>query len=97
MSALDPCSVSFRDPADAVVRVPESALVALPASARDGAQALLEALVECGVDTIFGYPGGAALPLYDALYGGPRLRHMLVRHEQAAVHAAEATLGLPVG
>src|SRR5258705_6043829 len=50
---------------------------------------MLEALIECGVDTIFGYPGGAVLPLYDALYAEPRLRHILVRHEQAAVHAAE--------
>ena len=56
---------------------------------RNGAEALLETLIECGVDTIFGYPGGAALPLYDALHGEPRLRHILVRHEQAAVHAAE--------
>ena len=63
-----------------------------PASAyrtRNGAEALLDTLIECGVDTIFGYPGGAALPLYDALHGEPRLRHILVRHEQAAVHAAE--------
>jgi len=58
-------------------------------SLRNGAQALLDTLVECGVDTIFGYPGGAALPLYDALHGEARLRHVLVRHEQAAVHAAE--------
>lgn len=56
---------------------------------RNGAEILLETLIECGVDTIFGYPGGAALPLYDALYGRPALRHVLVRHEQAAVHAAE--------
>ena len=56
---------------------------------RNGAEALLETLIDCGVDTIFGYPGGAALPLYDALHGEPRLRHILVRHEQAAVHAAE--------
>jgi acetolactate synthase I/II/III large subunit len=56
---------------------------------QNGAEALLQTLIECGVDTIFGYPGGAALPLYDALYGEPRLRHILVRHEQAAVHAAE--------
>ncbi|XXQ53350.1 biosynthetic-type acetolactate synthase large subunit [Xenophilus aerolatus] len=56
---------------------------------RNGAEALLDALVACGVDTLFGYPGGAALPLYDALHGEPRLRHVLVRHEQAAVHAAE--------
>ena len=50
---------------------------------------LLDTLIECGIDTIFGYPGGAALPLYDALYSRPALRHVLVRHEQAAVHAAE--------
>ncbi|MDQ7999402.1 MAG: biosynthetic-type acetolactate synthase large subunit [Pseudomonadota bacterium] len=56
---------------------------------RNGAEALLDTLVACGVDTLFGYPGGAALPLYDALHGEPRLRHVLVRHEQAAVHAAE--------
>jgi len=58
-------------------------------SIRNGAVALLDTLVACGVHTIFGYPGGAALPLYDALHGEPRLRHVLVRHEQAAVHAAE--------
>ena len=62
---------------------------AKPVRIRNGAEALLDTLVECGVDTIFGYPGGAALPLYDALHGEPRLRHVLVRHEQAAVHAAE--------
>ncbi|WP_447774664.1 biosynthetic-type acetolactate synthase large subunit [Variovorax boronicumulans] len=60
-----------------------------PLRVRNGAEALLDTLVACGVDTIFGYPGGAALPLYDALHGEPRLRHVLVRHEQAAVHAAE--------
>ena len=60
-----------------------------PVRLRNGAEALLETLIDCGVDTIFGYPGGAALPLYDALHGEPRLRHILVRHEQAAVHAAE--------
>ncbi|KQT13889.1 biosynthetic-type acetolactate synthase large subunit [Ramlibacter sp. Leaf400] len=56
---------------------------------RNGAEILLDTLVACGIDTVFGYPGGAALPLYDALYGQPALRHVLVRHEQAAVHAAE--------
>ena len=62
-----------------------------PAAAglRNGAEILLDALVACGLDTIFGYPGGAVLPLYDALYAESRLRHVLVRHEQAAVHAAE--------
>ena len=54
-----------------------------------GAQVLLRTLIACGVDTVFGYPGGAVLPLYDALHSEPRLRHILVRHEQAAVHAAQ--------
>jgi acetolactate synthase-1/2/3 large subunit len=54
-----------------------------------GAQVVIAALVEQGVDVIFGYPGGAVLPLYDALFQQDRIRHVLVRHEQAAVHAAE--------
>ena len=54
-----------------------------------GAEVVIEALVEQGVDVIFGYPGGAVLPLYDALFQQDRVRHVLVRHEQAAVHAAE--------
>ena len=54
-----------------------------------GAEAILDTLIACGVDTVFGYPGGAALPIYDALYSRPALRHVLVRHEQGAVHAAE--------
>src|SRR5438270_1129519 len=54
-----------------------------------GAQVVIEALVEQGVDVIFGYPGGAVLPIYDALFQQDRVRHILVRHEQAAVHAAE--------
>ncbi len=55
----------------------------------NGAMALIQTLLELGVDTVFGYPGGAVLPLYDALHAEPRLRHVLVRHEQAAVHAAQ--------
>src|SRR5262249_49273356 len=54
-----------------------------------GAQMVIEALVDQGVQHIFGYPGGAVLPIYDALFGQERLRHVLVRHEQGAVHAAE--------
>ncbi len=54
-----------------------------------GAQIVIRALVDQGVDTIFGYPGGAVLPIYDALFQQNRLKHILVRHEQAAVHAAE--------
>jgi acetolactate synthase-1/2/3 large subunit len=55
----------------------------------NGAMTLIRTLLELGVDTVFGYPGGAVLPLYDALHAEPRLRHVLVRHEQAAVHAAQ--------
>ncbi len=55
----------------------------------NGAMQLIRTLLELGVDTVFGYPGGAVLPLYDALHAEPRLRHVLVRHEQAAVHAAQ--------
>ncbi|WP_227306968.1 acetolactate synthase 3 large subunit [Acidisoma cellulosilyticum] len=54
-----------------------------------GAQVLLRALKEQGVEVIFGYPGGAVLPIYDALFQQNAIRHILVRHEQAAVHAAE--------
>ncbi len=54
-----------------------------------GSAMLLKALVDQGVDTIFGYPGGAVLPIYDALFQQNELRHILVRHEQGAVHAAE--------
>ena len=54
-----------------------------------GAETLLRALKAQGVDTIFGYPGGAVLPIYDALFQQNAIRHILVRHEQAAVHAAE--------
>ncbi len=56
---------------------------------QSGAEILLRALREQGVDVIFGYPGGAVLPIYDALYQQNSIRHILVRHEQAAVHAAE--------
>ena len=62
---------------------------AAPVATRNGAQVLLDTLAELGVDTVFGYPGGAVLPIYDALHGETRIRHILVRHEQAAVHAAQ--------
>ncbi len=54
-----------------------------------GAQILLKSLVKEGVKEIFGYPGGVVLPLYDALFMQDEIKHYLVRHEQAAVHAAE--------
>src|SRR5450755_3782256 len=55
-----------------------------------GSVAVLEAFIAEGVDIIFGYPGGAIMPIYDALYDyNEKLRHILVRHEQGAIHAAQ--------
>ena len=54
-----------------------------------GARVVIEALIQEGVKIIFGYPGGAVLPIYDELFKQKKIRHILVRHEQAAVHAAE--------
>ncbi len=56
---------------------------------RSGASILVESLVRQGVEFVFGYPGGAVLPIYDALFGDERIRHILVRHEAGAAHAAE--------
>jgi len=57
---------------------------------KTGAQILCESLIKEGVEVIFGYPGGVLLPLYDTFPQYPKLRHILVRHEQAAAHAADA-------
>ncbi len=79
---------SLADAVDSLVQAP----------APNGAAVLIRTLLDLGADTVFGYPGGAVLPLYDALYAEPRLRHVLVRHEQAAVHAAQGyarTTGRP--
>ena len=54
-----------------------------------GAEMVLEALADQGVEHLFGYPGGAVLPIYDELFKQQRIKHILVRHEQGAVHAAE--------
>src|SRR5712664_1146174 len=54
-----------------------------------GGEILCRTLLDAGVDVLFGYPGGAIMPFYDALHGHPGLRHILVRHEQAAAHAAD--------
>ena len=65
-------------------------LQAVPATVLEsGAEVLLRALKDQGVEVIFGYPGGAVLPIYDAIFQQNAIRHILVRHEQAAVHAAE--------
>src|SRR5712691_8317554 len=62
-----------------------------PIEAREltGSQILCEALMREGVELLFGYPGGAIMPFYDALTSYPTLHHVLVRHEQAAAHAAD--------
>ena len=62
---------------------------ALSMSVMNGAEVLLGVLREQQVEVVFGYPGGAVLPIYDALFKQDAIRHILVRHEQAAVHAAE--------
>jgi acetolactate synthase I/II/III large subunit len=56
---------------------------------KSGAHILIDTLIEQGVDTVFGYPGGAVLPIYDALFGSKKIKHILVRHEAGAAHAAE--------
>ena len=54
-----------------------------------GAEIVVRALIDQGVEVLFGYPGGAVLPIYDALFEEKRLQHVLVRHEQGATHMAE--------
>ncbi|RZF66480.1 acetolactate synthase 3 large subunit [Sphingomonas populi] len=56
---------------------------------KSGADILIETLCDLGVEIVFGYPGGAVLPIYDAMFRSGRIKHILVRHEQAATHAAE--------
>jgi len=68
--------------------VPDAKL-ALDTAPLSGAEIVLKALAEQGVDVIFGYPGGAVLPIYDALFQQNSVRHILVRAEAGAVHAAE--------
>src|ERR671918_394084 len=60
-----------------------------PGREMTGAEMVIEALADQGVQHIFGYPGGAVLPIYDAIFQQEKVRHILVRHEQGAVHAAE--------
>ncbi len=59
------------------------------AEAMTGAKMVVQALKDQGVDVVFGYPGGAVLPIYDEIFQQNEIRHVLVRHEQGAVHAAE--------
>src|SRR5579871_3340946 len=59
------------------------------ARAMTGAEIVLQALIDQGVEHIFGYPGGAVLPIYDEIFKQTAVKHILVRHEQGATHAAE--------
>jgi Thiamine pyrophosphate-requiring enzymes [acetolactate synthase, pyruvate dehydrogenase (cytochrome), glyoxylate carboligase, phosphonopyruvate decarboxylase] len=54
-----------------------------------GAEIVLKSLTEQGVEVVFGYPGGAVLPIYDSLFKQNSIRHILVRQEAGAIHAAE--------
>ena len=66
----------------------------------NGAQIVVQALKDMGVDTVFGYPGGAVLPIYDEIFQQNEIRHVLVRHEQGAVSGlliATSTLAFTIG
>jgi acetolactate synthase-1/2/3 large subunit len=82
-AAVPPATV----PATAPATAPAAAPAAVPRQVT-GAQALIMALEELGAEVVFGLPGGAILPAYDPLLDSTRLRHILVRHEQGAGHAA---------
>ena len=56
---------------------------------KTGAEIVIQALEDQGVESVFGYPGGAVLPIYDAIFQQDKVKHILVRHEQGAAHAAE--------
>src|SRR5215207_3646537 len=68
---------------------PRIIAMAIPMMQMTGAEMVVQALVDQGVEHVFGYPGGAVLPIYDAMFHQDQLKHILVRHEQGAVHAAE--------
>ncbi|MEM8753052.1 MAG: acetolactate synthase 3 large subunit [Pseudomonadota bacterium] len=73
----------------ATAETPGATQAASQTQTLSGAEVVIKALIDQGVEVIFGYPGGAVLPLYDALHQQDEIQHILVRHEQAAVHAAE--------
>ncbi|MFC4906152.1 acetolactate synthase large subunit [Actinomadura gamaensis] len=76
-------------PASARTRASPQGIRTMTTEQMTGAQALVRALENVGVDTVFGIPGGAILPAYDPLFDSRRIRHILVRHEQGAGHAAQ--------
>src|SRR5579864_5154111 len=78
-----------QQPGEASVHQARQSTETTEARELSGSQILCEALVREGVELLYGYPGGAIMPFYDALTAYPMLRHILVRHEQAAAHAAD--------
>jgi acetolactate synthase-1/2/3 large subunit len=85
-----PSGAFFIAPIGSVARVAEDGTERIVMSeTMSGAEMVVRALQDQGVEYLFGYPGGAVLPIYDALFHQEKIRHVLVRHEQGAVHAAE--------
>src|SRR5215467_10313613 len=78
-----------KKPEGATIHQAHRAAEAFEARELTGSQILCEALMREGVEFIYGYPGGAIMPFYDALTSYSALHHVLVRHEQAAAHAAD--------
>src|SRR3989304_3619890 len=68
---------------------PRKARITTMTREMSGAEMVIQALADQGVQHLFGYPGGAVLPIYDAIFAQNQVQHILVRHEQGAVHAAE--------
>lgn len=90
-----PAAPARSQPRDAVQAVQPTAVrgpnTVVPPTEMLGSAAIVRSLEELGVDDIFGLPGGAILPTYDPLLASKKLRHILVRHEQGAGHAAQGT------
>ncbi len=81
--------MTLLDKTEALAPAQSAPVAELEPTQKAGAELLLDALEEQGVEVIFGYPGGAVLPIYEALHQREPIRHVMVRHEQGAVHAAE--------
>src|SRR5258708_17779170 len=78
-----------QQPGEASVHQARQSTETTEARELSGSQIICEALLREGVELMYGYPGGCIMPFYDALTSYPKLHHVLVRHEQAAAHAAD--------
>src|SRR5215217_9539232 len=82
--------MEFNENQTETVQVAETVAAVAKPELVNGSHAVIRSLIEEGVETIFGYPGGAIMPVYDAIYDyQDQIDHILVRHEQGAAHAAE--------